>query len=242
MFARTENWRQFLARYPLLSLIIAVNAVVMAYTYLRFGSNQSQAVYEFGGLLPDSIESGEPWRFVTYAFLHAGMMHFIMNMAFLLIVAPPLEYMLGRTRLFVLFALSVLGTSGLVYAAGNQAGVGVSGFCYGVLGTLAVLALRRKDLLDRTSAQVVWSWIGVGWVGTLLIPGISAYGHLGGFVAGLLFGLVAVRPSARLTPWVPVPWKRRVTEAGQQGQGQSSPGQNEAGNPSQPEERRHDRP
>jgi rhomboid protease GluP len=234
VFARTENWRQFLARYPLLSVIIAINAVTMAYTYLRFGSKEPQAVYEFGGLLPGSIENGEPWRFVTYAFLHAGFMHFVMNMAFLLIVAPPLEYMLGRVRLFVLFVVSVLGTSGLVYAAGNEAGVGVSGFCYGVLGTFAMLALRRKDLLDRTSAQVVWSWIGVGWVGTLLIPGISAYGHLGGFVAGLLFGLVAVRPSARLTPWVPVPWKRRGAE--------QRPGQNEAGPPSQPEEHRHDRP
>jgi rhomboid protease GluP len=239
MFARTENWRQFLARYPLLSLIIAANAVLFLYTYIRFGAAQPQAVYEWGGILPGALERGEPWRFVTYAFLHAGVMHFVMNMAFLLIVAPPLEWMLGRLRFGLLFAVSVLATSGLVYAAGNQAGVGVSGFCYGVLGAFAVLALRRKDLLDRASAQVVWSWIGVGWAGTLLIPGISVYGHLGGFLGGLLFGFAAVRPAARLRLWVPAAPKR---EPRQRAELPSDAGQNGSASAVRQEERRHGEP
>ncbi|WP_394297992.1 rhomboid family intramembrane serine protease [Gordoniibacillus kamchatkensis] len=160
-----------------------------------------------------------------------------MNTAFLLIIAPPLEWMLGRGKFALLLAVSVLATSGLIYIAGNQAGVGLSGFCYGVLGTFAVLALRRKDLLDRTSVQVVWSWIAVGWAGTLLIPGISILGHLGGFLGGLLFGLAAVRPGARLRAWVPVPPKNRA----QQGD-QPFPGENGSVPPAGQEERRHGEP
>lgn len=235
MFARTENWRQFLARYPLLSVVVAANAAVFLYTYVRFGARQPELVYPLGGMLPDALERGEPWRFVTYAFLHAGFMHVLMNTAFLLIIAPPLEWMLGRARFALLFVVSVLATSGLVYAAGNQAGVGMSGFCYGVLGTFAVLALRRKDLLDRTSSQVVWSWIGVGWVGTLLIPGISVIGHFGGFVGGLLFGLAAVGPRSRLRIWVPVPPKSRRSQQ----DGEPPLSENGSVAPAQQEERRH---
>ncbi|MFC0216159.1 rhomboid family intramembrane serine protease [Paenibacillus chartarius] len=232
MFTRTETMRQFLQRYPLLSLIIAVNAAVFLYTLLRFGEDQPEAVYVYGGILPDALERGEPWRFVTYAFLHSGWMHVIMNVVFMIIVGPPLEYMLGRLRLFALFVLSVLTTSGLVFVIGNSAGVGASGFGYGLLGTLAVMALRRKDLLDRASIQIVWGWIIVGWLGTFIMPGISVQGHLGGFLGGLLFGLLGVGPKARLTPWVPVPPRRSVPASDDEAFGGA--GLNDE------EERRHD--
>jgi rhomboid protease GluP len=200
MFYRRESFKQFLQRYPLLSLIIASNVVVFLYLGLVNRIWGSTEIVLKGGILPREFIDGEYWRFVTYAFLHDGLTHLVMNMFFLIIIAPPLEVMIGKLRMFFLFLFTIVSTALFVFFIGSQAGVGASGFTYGILGLYIYIVLFHKGFLDINSKKIVLIWTAIGWVSTLIIPNISFLGHLGGFVGGFIFGFIAIRQNT-LTHW-----------------------------------------
>jgi rhomboid protease GluP len=202
MFYRRESFRDFLKRYPFLSMIITVNVMVFFFIGLTNGIWGSYPIVLKGGILPDTIVNNEYWRFFTYAFLHDGLSHLVMNMFFLIIIAPPLEVMIGKFRMISLFLFTVFSTAFFVFVIGSQAGVGASGFGYGILGLYVYIVLYHKSFLDMSSRRIVLIWTAIGWVGTLIIPGISFFGHLGGFVGGFLFGLLTIKHHS-MTPWSP---------------------------------------
>src|SRR5690348_9269347 len=63
------------------------------------------------------VAAGQEYRLITSAFLHEeglsgfGPAHIIFNMWALIIVGPPLERLLGRTRFLAVYLLSALGGS-----------------------------------------------------------------------------------------------------------------------------------
>jgi rhomboid protease GluP len=197
MFYRRETFKQFLQRYPILSLIIASNVVVFLYVWLAdISGSTSDEILNKGSIIPIEFIDGEYWRFLTYAFLHGGLTHLIMNMFFLIIIAPPLEVMIGKLRLVFLFLFTVLSTSLFVSFLGSNAGIGASGFTYGILGLYIYMVVYHKGFLDVNSKKIVLIWTGIGWISTLIIPEISLLGHLGGFVGGFVYGWIAIRQNS----------------------------------------------
>nr|WP_154791982.1 rhomboid family intramembrane serine protease [Occultella kanbiaonis] len=142
----------------------------------------------------------EPYRMITTAFLHAGIVHLLFNMYALWIVGPFLEQMLGRWRYIALYLLSALGGSVAVLAlAGddvwNVATVGASGAVFGLFAAIAVV-LRRTG---REARQILIV-IGINVVLGFVIPGISWQAHLGGLVTGAALGaLFAYLPKKERT-------------------------------------------
>jgi rhomboid protease GluP len=196
MFYRRESFKQFLQRYPIVSVIIALNVLVFIYEwFVDRGVSPASTSYLLnrGSIYPIEHLEGEYYRFFTYAFLHGGLTHLIMNMFFLIIIAPPLEVMVGKARFVLLFLFTVLSTSLFVSFLGNHAGVGASGFTYGILGLYVYIVLQHKGFLDVGSKKIVLIWTVIGWISSLIIPEISVLGHLGGFVGGFVFGWLATR-------------------------------------------------
>jgi membrane associated rhomboid family serine protease len=87
----------------------------------------------------------QPWRYVTFQFLHAGVWHIVLNMLGLYFLGSPLERHYGTKR-FVAFYLSCGAFAGLAYvvigaAAGLPDGlpiIGASGGVYGIVLAAAV--------------------------------------------------------------------------------------------------------
>ena len=190
-----------MSSYRFLAVIIAANVLVFVYTAFKVGVDNTAGLVELGGLVPPDYAPGEYWRYVTYAFIHNGFMHLLMNMFFLIIIGPPLEVMLGRLRMALLFIFSVGGSALLVMTLGSQVGIGASGFAYGLLGLYMYIIVRHKHVLDRNSRNIVLIWMAIGWLSTLFLPGISFYGHLGGFVGGFICGFVGIGSSGTLRRW-----------------------------------------
>ena len=190
-----------MSSYRFLAVIIAANVLVFVYTAFKVGVDNTAGLVELGGLVPPDYAPGEYWRYVTYAFIHNGFMHLLMNMFFLIIIGPPLEVMLGRLRMALLFIFSVGGSALLVMTLGSQVGIGASGFAYGLLGLYMFIIVRHKHVLDRNSRNIVLIWMAIGWLSTLFLPGISFYGHLGGFVGGFICGFVGIGSSGTLRRW-----------------------------------------
>ncbi|MGI9124174.1 MAG: rhomboid family intramembrane serine protease [Mycobacterium sp.] len=157
--------------------LIAVNVVMFV---LQQGSSRVRGRM---ALIPWAVAGGDFYRLVTSAFLHYGLLHLLFNMWALYVLGPPLEEHLGRLRFAVLYALSALGGSVLVYLLSppNAATVGASGAIFGLFGATLVAA-RRLHLDVRWLVTL----IAINLAMTFTIPGISWQGHIGGLVTGAL--------------------------------------------------------
>ena len=170
---------------PLLSYgLIAVNVIV----FLLAKFAPAEQVYRLA-LWPALVATGDWYQLVTSTFLHFGLLHLLFNMYALYILGPPLEEHLGRLRFGVLYGLSALGGSVMVYlfSQPDVPTVGASGAIYGLFGATFVAAKRL-----RLDVRWLIGLIVINLVLTFAVPGISWQGHIGGLITGALIAAVLV--------------------------------------------------
>jgi len=203
MFVRRESFREYLRRYPVTSVLLGINTLVMLYVLINGGVEESGKLYWYGAMGSEAFTEHQYWRLFTSAFLHAGVMHFLMNMFSILVLAAPLEMMLGRGKYILFFVLTVLASSLSVYFLSNDFAVGASGYGFGVLGLYLYFILRMRGLLDPGSVRTILAFVAINWIYTFMNAGISISGHFGGFLGGFLFGAVFI-PSVKELHRIPV--------------------------------------
>jgi membrane associated rhomboid family serine protease len=164
--------------------LIGLNTAIFLWTVVQAGSvngNAAAPLFDEWALVPVLVQNGEWWRLFTSGFLHIGPIHLLFNMIALWVLGRDLEIVLGRGRFLAVYVISLLGGSAAVmlFSMPNQAVAGASGAVFGLMGGLAVV-LRRL----RAPAGQVIGLIAVNLVISVLIPGISLLGHLGGLVIG----------------------------------------------------------
>ncbi|WP_073693971.1 rhomboid family intramembrane serine protease [Mycobacterium sp. ST-F2] len=145
------------------------------------------------------VAGGQYYRLASSAFLHYGLAHIVFNMWALWAVGPQLEQWLGRLRFGVLYGLSGLGGSVLVYLLSplNSATAGASGAIFGLFG--ATFVLFRRLQLD---VRGIVGLIVINLVITFVLPAVSSQsiswqGHVGGLVTGTVVAAVFAYVPAR---------------------------------------------
>ena len=172
--------------------LVIIGLCVVAFGWQQLtGAFSVQSRFAMLGLASDDngqligIGTGQYYRLLTAAFLHASVLHLLVNMYALYIVGPMLEASLGRLRYITLYLVCAFGGSAASYAFNDPRvlGVGASGAIFGLFG--AVLVTQRK-----TGAPIggVIGIIGLNLVIGFVQPGIDWRAHLGGLVIGLLVG------------------------------------------------------
>jgi membrane associated rhomboid family serine protease len=153
----------------------------------RIGSGGGTATINFG-LFGPLVADGEPYRLVTSAFLHAGIIHIGFNMFALYILGSLLEPTIGTLRFAGIYAVSVLAGSFLVMVMDpNQLTVGASGGVFGLMAAAFLIARRRG--LDELASQIGFFVI-INLVFTFSVNSISVGAHIGGLVGGALAALL----------------------------------------------------
>jgi membrane associated rhomboid family serine protease len=152
-------------------------------------------IYEHGVLVSSAIDSsghmvgvsqGEWWRLITATFLHYGIIHLGLNMLVLWFLGPALEDFFGHWQYLLVYIVSGLaGSAGALIWSPDALTVGASGAIWGIMGAALVLEARRIYVFGGQALGLVV----VNAIFTLLVPGVSIGGHLGGFVGGALCAL-----------------------------------------------------
>lgn len=188
---RRESLKEYIKYYPITSLILIINLLMFILVELVGSSRDTATMLRFGAMFRLEGFSPEWWRYFASTFLHFGFMHLLMNSFALYVFAPPLERMIGSARYLLFYLLSGLAGSSISYLlmSSGTVSAGASGAVYGVFAAYLYLAIFRKDLLDAQSGQTIKTILIVGLIYSLL-PGVSFFGHLGGFVGG--FALMAL--------------------------------------------------
>jgi Uncharacterized membrane protein (homolog of Drosophila rhomboid) len=187
--------------------IIGLNIVIWLVTSLGgIGTMQLAAIglgyipsvaYDVAVLPPELELVPPPFTYVTYSFLHDGLLHLGGNMLFLWVFGDNVEDALGHFRYLVFYiACAAAGAAfhGMIAPESQAPLIGASGAVAGVVAAylilhprvkLWVLALGRIPL--RVPAFVALAlWIGSQFLMFFTDPGnqISWATHIGGILAG----------------------------------------------------------
>ncbi|MGX9675350.1 rhomboid family intramembrane serine protease [Mycobacterium sp. HM-7] len=173
--------------------LIAVNIVMFVLQHTSVQLQQDLVLW------PPAVADGQYYRLASSAFLHYGLAHIVFNMWALWAVGPQLEQWLGRLRFGVLYGLSGLGGSVLVYLLSplNSATAGASGAIFGLFG--ATFVLFRRLQLD---VRGIVGLIVINLVITFVLPAVSSQaiswqGHVGGLITGTVVAAVFAYVPAR---------------------------------------------
>jgi membrane associated rhomboid family serine protease len=137
------------------------------------------------------VSEGEWYRLVSGGFLHAGLLHILLNMVALFLVGRVLEAGIGTPRFVALYTASLLaGAFGaLALTHPFEPTVGASGAIFGVFAATAVIARGRG--LNAVASEIGFLIV-INLVFTFSVPGISIGGHLGGLLGGAACALAIV--------------------------------------------------
>lgn len=152
-------------------------------------------VNNFGALFA-ATESGEWWRYIVGPFIHANAIHWISNMAMLL-VAAGLSGIMGRSSILCLIFLavnvgSVLAVQYIGIGHRPDALLGVSGAIFGLFGWVVGALFRYRARFPHMWLTITWFVclnVGLAWI---LVKQTSNVAHISGFVMGLTLGLVGI--------------------------------------------------
>lgn len=178
-----EYQKDYRAQYrSITNIIVGINVVVFILNYV-FGYLPMQ--YIFGG----SLLSIWTWITIVLAgFTHLSFFHIFFNMSFLMSLGPVLEKRLGKVRFVSLYVFSLLVSGVFVVLLASNPTAGASGALYGLFAYFVCVTLRYGT--DKQEIRNVLTTFGINIAFTLLMPGISIMGHLGGIVAGIIGFLI----------------------------------------------------
>jgi rhomboid protease GluP len=159
------------------------------------GGPSGQVLVMFGAKYgPFIIQGGQWWRLITAGFLHGGLLHILMNSWALYDLIAEVEGFYGTSRLIVAYVFTTFtGFFVSLLWRPMTLSVGASAACFGLIGIMLAIGVRRNDPLAQTIRAYYRRWAIYGLIFSFL-PGIDIGAHLGGLAGGFALGLVAGLP------------------------------------------------
>lgn len=178
---------EFYAPSWALYLLLAVNTLMLLLATYLGGSQNEEVLIRLGAKYAPLLWMGESWRLVTPLFLHAGIIHFLVNSYALYQLGRVVDRLFGWPRfLFIYFSAGIAGSALSVIFRPDAVSVGASGAIFGLLGALLYFSFRKPKAAGRFFGRSLWSVLILNLIIGFLIPGIDYFGHLGGVVGGAL--------------------------------------------------------
>lgn len=206
--------QQLLKTAPVTTLLLAsfIGLFIMqVLTGVDANNPSTEALLKWGANALPFTMGDEPWRLVSSAFLHIGLMHLLFNGFAMYFFGQIAEPMFGSAKFLALFLLAAIGGNllnnyvtwhGIVEGTGQPGlSAGASGGIMGIGAALLIAALFKITVngmvLNLKSLIFI---MGINLVYGFAVPGIDNAGHIGGAVTGLVIALAfAVAYRQRMT-------------------------------------------
>ena len=136
----------------------------------------------------------EWWRLLTCGFLHANLIHLIVNVYALSALGPLVERLWGTRRLILIYVVALVSGSLASTVATVGISVGASGAVFGLFGAIAVFSTVHRRFIEPGARGRLWlNLVGIAAVNVILgigIPFVDNAAHAGGFAGGVLASLL----------------------------------------------------
>lgn len=215
------NLRQILHARASWACLVLVMGVQLCVTLLG-GTGGTEWWFENFGLSRVGFLSGKPWQLFSYGLFHGGWWHVGMNGLLLLVIGARIEHVAGWAVMLRATAAGMISGGLFHVLIGHGLLVGLSGGCLALLLMLTTLSPQSRMMPLPLSAKN----LGLGILLAALIlalinpaldlPGLSMAGraleglglgswfqighacHLGGALAGWIYGRWILRPRVSL--------------------------------------------
>lgn len=162
------------------------------------------------------VHGRQGWRLITCMWLHAGVVHLLINMLCLLVVGIRLEQEFGFVRIGLVYLISGFGGSlmSALFIQSSSVSVGASGALFGLIGSMLSELITNWSLYaNKVAALLTLLLVILSNLALGLLPRVDNFAHIGGLVSGFLLGFVVfVRPH--------LDWLTQQQRSGGGGQGQ----------------------
>lgn len=224
MFVNVPSRQRRIVRWATPLLVLVTMAAFVWLVTLQQPGAHNAALLRWGtlsGALPVSLQQwyealhgGRAVSLVSALFVHAGWVHVLGNMLFLMIFGLPSERAMGSWRFLLLFmlggALSNLAAAALMDSP-NRVIVGASGAISAVIGAYVALFPRASlgvvlplglylQFVRAPALVLIGIWALLQGLFTFVGPAFGAvawWAHLSGFVFGVVYAMVSRRSVAR---------------------------------------------
>lgn len=169
--------------------LILINILIFIIMSLNGNTLETATLLKYGAMQNILVFNGQYWRLFTAMFIHIGITHLIMNMFFLYTVGDIFEFIYGSKNFLILYLLTGIFGNIFTYTFGDSATVsaGASTALYGLFGLALGIRKVYKDnpVLNKFGSSFVTIII-INVVYSLISPGVSILGHLGGLIGGYI--------------------------------------------------------
>lgn len=171
------------SRTPVTFVLLGLIGVVYVAQYL-FGGSLTSALAFHAPLM-----AIEPWRIITSAFAHGGIVHIMFNGYSLWVLGNAVERIVGSLRFLAIFTTSIVAGCLAVVVLNPQSFV--IGASAGIFGLFAAMFIINRGFAGNNVSLVVI--IGINLAIGFVVPGISWEAHLGGLLGGAASSLLLLR-------------------------------------------------
>lgn len=183
----------FKKKTPIITyLLILINVIVFAITYIYGSGIEPNVLVKFGGLISTSNYSFNLSRIFTSMFLHVSIVHLILNMYSLYVLGSQLESFYGKFKFLIIYLVS--GIAGnlltLPLLQSNVVSVGASGAIFGLMGSLLYFGYHYRVYLGTVIKSQIIPLIVLNLLIGFLVTSINNFAHIGGLVGGILISMV----------------------------------------------------
>jgi rhomboid protease GluP len=163
--------------------IIAINVLVFLFNIL-YGLD---TVGTYGGLYAPLVRGGEIYRLITSNFIHANIVHLLLNMYALYVLGSQIEGFFGSLKYSIVYLVSGIFGSLLSMAfLGENWSIGASGAIFGLFGALLYFGYHYRVYLGTTLKTQIIPVILLNLLIGFSISGIDQFAHFGGLAGGIM--------------------------------------------------------
>ncbi|HEX8618451.1 MAG TPA: rhomboid family intramembrane serine protease [Thermoanaerobaculia bacterium] len=188
-----------LKRKPATVLLLAVIALVFLNELTSGALVDENLMRAFGAITAELFATKEYGRLVKAIFLHGNVLHWLANSWALLQLGSLFEEMFGTPRFVLVWFVTGIAASAVsaLHLDEGRLAVGASGAIFGVIGAF-ILGLGRSPFWRNHPVSAglrtqLMFWAVVNITFGFLTPYTDNAAHIGGFLAGIIVGLLPQR-------------------------------------------------
>ena len=177
----------FKPKSPIVTNIIILTCVLY-FILMLFNTNgnlSANNLLKYGANYQSYIKAGEWYRLFSCMFVHASVIHLVLNMYALKIIGSQVESYLGKIKYIIVFIVS--GLIGSLFSAifTKAVSVGASGAIFGILGSLLYFTYHYRIVLGNALKYEILPVVIFNLIIGLFIPGVDISAHIGGLIGGV---------------------------------------------------------
>ncbi len=150
------------------------------------GNLDAYTLYKLGAVSGPAIQNGQIWRLLSGTFLHAGLIHLLVNIYSLCVIGMQLENFIGKKKFLTIYLVSAISGSLMSSLFSTSISVGASGAIFGLLGSMLYFGYHYRLYLGNVLRAQIVPLILMNLFLGFMLPGIDNAAHIGGLIGGYL--------------------------------------------------------